>query len=70
MCTVWTVEWKCTGHDVTISTITVTLLTCGSDAVVIVRMAMKMMRKIKMKMRIMTVKVFSNDNFYINPGET
>ena len=33
---------ECTGHGVTISTITVTLLTCGTDAVVIIMMRMKM----------------------------
>ena len=33
---------ECTGHGVTISTITVTLLTCGTDAVVIIMMGMKM----------------------------
>ena len=33
---------ECTGHGVTISTITVTLLTCGTDAVVIIMMGMRM----------------------------
>ena len=33
---------ECTGHGVTISTITVTLLTCGTDAVVIIMMGMTM----------------------------
>ena len=33
---------ECTGHGVTISTITVTLLTCGTHAVVIIMMGMKM----------------------------
>ena len=33
---------ECTGHGVTISTITVTLLTCGTHAVVIIMMGMRM----------------------------